>query len=83
MNTLYAPAWNVVVVSYSSPDLIYNDVVLYGYAFRSRWMWFNGYINPQIEGKSFSFVIWKDYNCHTWGGISGITGFNSSQKAVI
>lgn len=63
LNDMWAPAWNIVIVQIDTTTPDYNDVVLYGYAFRDHWMWYNGYIDPSIEGFSFSFVIWKDYNC--------------------
>lgn len=62
LNTKWAPAWNVVVVKIANADS-YNDVVLYGYAFKNHWMWHNGWTSSQISGQTFSFVIWKDYNC--------------------
>jgi hypothetical protein len=39
------------------------DAVVVAYAFRDHWMWFNGY---SYQGRTFSFVIWKDYNCVAW-----------------
>jgi hypothetical protein len=36
------------------------------YAFRDHWMWFNGY---SYIGRTFSFIIWKDYNCITWNSV--------------
>jgi hypothetical protein len=39
--------------------------VLYGYAFRNHWFWFNGYPVPGADF-SYSFIIWKDYNCDTY-----------------
>lgn len=54
---------------------------MYGYAFRSHWMWFNGY---SYGGKFYSFVIWKDYNCHTWNTISNsdlLTNFPSTHPS--
>jgi hypothetical protein len=46
------------------------DAVVVAYAFRDHWMWFNGY---SYQGRTFSFVIWKDYNCVAW-----ITADNSA-----
>ena len=66
LNAAWDPAWNVVVVRFSTSAPAYNDVVLYGYAFRNHWMWFNGYTDSRIASASFSFVIWKDYNCQVW-----------------
>jgi hypothetical protein len=41
-----------------------GDSVLYGYAFRDHWMWYNGLLLD--SGNYVSFIIWKDYNCITW-----------------
>lgn len=63
LNGKWAPAWNVVinsVLNAASSD--FNDVILYGYAFKNHWLWFNGYADPAITDTTFSFVIWKDYN---------------------
>ena len=57
--------------------------MLYGYAYRGRWMWVNNYRDDRF------FAIWKDYNCeepyaNEWGmttedfAIKGI-GENLSQ----
>jgi hypothetical protein len=40
------------------------DSVLYGYAFRDHWMWYNGLLVD--DGQCVSFIIWKDYNCVGW-----------------
>ena len=45
------------------------DTVLYGYAFRQHWMWYNGYTVAGSSGKYYSFVIWKDYNCVAWHSV--------------
>jgi hypothetical protein len=42
------------------------DAVVVAYAFRDHWMWFNGY---SYIGRTFSFIIWKDYNCNTWNTV--------------
>lgn len=62
LNTAWSQAWNVVVVGTADP---LNDVVLYGYAFRSHWIWLNNYGTTKR-----SYVIWKDYNCQSWADIS-------------
>jgi hypothetical protein len=41
-----------------------GDSVLYGYAFRDHWMWYNGFLMD--DQHYVSFVIWKDYNCIGW-----------------
>jgi hypothetical protein len=62
LNTLWAPAWNVVIVCYT--DGKNYDSVLYGYAFNDHWFWLNGF---RLANKVYiSFIIWKDYNCVTW-----------------
>ncbi len=40
LNAIWAPAWNVVVVSYQNGSNY--DSVIYGYAFRNHWFWQNG-----------------------------------------
>lgn len=59
LNGLWDPAWNVFTIK----TIASIDAILYGYAFRNHWMWYNGYI---VQGTILDFVIWKDYNCHTW-----------------
>jgi hypothetical protein len=77
LNAAWDPAWNVFVfelVGDSTPD-----AVVVGYAFRDHWMWFNGYA---YQGRTFSFIIWKDYNCVTWisAADSAVNGnFGASQ----
>lgn len=60
LNTLWAPAWNVVFNVAGSNV----DTVLYGYAFHNRWFWENGFV--LTDGNFLTFIIWKDYNCVTW-----------------
>jgi hypothetical protein len=55
-----------VVVIYL-PDGTNSDSVLYGYAFRDHWMWYNGFLMD--DGYYVTFIIWKDYNCITWSTI--------------
>lgn len=62
LNNLWAPAWNVVAVYIS--DKTNADTVLYGYAFRDHWMWYNGVMLD--SGYFMAFIIWKDYNCINW-----------------
>jgi hypothetical protein len=50
------------------------DAIVVAYAFRDHWMWFNGY---SYQGRTFSFVIWKDYNCVTWNSVD-----DTAMKAV-
>lgn len=38
LNAQWNPAWNVVLLVTGSS----YDTILYGYAFRSQWMWYNG-----------------------------------------
>jgi hypothetical protein len=56
-----------VVVVYVT-DKSNSDSVVYGYAFRDHWMWYNGYLMD--DGKYVSFIIWKDYNCNGWASIN-------------
>ncbi len=56
LNDLWSPAWNIVTIEQLTP----SDSILYGYAFRRHWMWYNDY---QVSTKSINFIIWKDYNC--------------------
>lgn len=46
LNAKWDPAWNIVTMSISITNLEYNDVILYGYAFRQHWLWYNGYEHP-------------------------------------
>ena len=62
LNTLWHPAWNVITVK----TIASSDTVVYGYAFREHWMWYNGF---KLLNNVYSFVIWKDYNCQNWGYI--------------
>lgn len=59
LNGKWGTAWNVVVVYIT--DIVNADTVVYGYAFRNHWMWYNGY--TMQDGFFVSFIIWKDYNC--------------------
>jgi hypothetical protein len=61
LNAAYDPAWNVFVFELVGDPTL--DAVVVGYAFRDHWMWFNGY---SYLGRTFSFIIWKDYNCIAW-----------------
>jgi hypothetical protein len=71
LNTAWDPAWNVFVFELVGDPT--TDAVVVGYAFRDHWMWFNGY---SYQGRTFSFIIWKDYNCIAWisVGDSAING---------
>jgi hypothetical protein len=64
LNTLWAPAWNVVIVYYY--DGMNYDSVLYGYGFNRHWFWLNGFKLSLSNGNYISFVIWKDFNCVQW-----------------
>jgi hypothetical protein len=59
-------AWNVFVFELKDPTV---DAIVYGYAFRDHWMWYNGFVNGATK---LAFVIWKDYNCITWHSIRDI-----------
>lgn len=62
LNTLWASAWNVAMTYIT--DASNADTVVYGYAFRDHWMWYNGY--QMDDGYYVGFIIWKDYNCAGW-----------------
>lgn len=80
LNDLWNPAWNVVVTQITAKI---SDAILYGYAFRGHWMWFNAL--PAKNGADFvSFVIWKDYNCIQWQRINSTGGtFTSEEQTQI
>jgi hypothetical protein len=61
LNSAWDPAWNVFAFQLVGDSTL--DAVVVGYAFRDHWMWFNGYT---YQTRTFSFIIWKDYNCVTW-----------------
>jgi hypothetical protein len=61
LNNAWDPAWNVFVFELVGDTTV--DAIVVGYAFRDHWMWFNGY---SYLGRTFSFIIWKDYNCMVW-----------------
>jgi hypothetical protein len=63
LNSRFDRAWNVVV-PYISEFNNNADTVLYGYAFKDHWFWYNGY--KMNDGYYVSFIIWKDYNCQTY-----------------
>jgi hypothetical protein len=83
LNDLWDPAWNVVVIYIT--DKTNADSVLYGYAFRNHWMWYNGFLMD--DGYYVTFIIWKDYNCVGWithnDNIDGQSTFNSTTTALI
>lgn len=55
-----------------------RDSVLYGYAFRDHWFWYNGY--KTTDGTQYAFIIWKDYNCDpsNWVSYNSLFGSASS-----
>lgn len=67
LNDLWAPAWNVVIIKCPSG----YDSVVYGYSFRYHWMWINGVSIPGAT-TVLAYIIWKDFNCHTWSLFSAI-----------
>lgn len=62
LNTLWQPAWNVIIV-YESFGMNL-DSVMYGYAFNGQWFWQNGI--QLINNNYIAFIIWKDFNCVQW-----------------
>jgi hypothetical protein len=74
LNNAYDPAWNVFVFELVGDTTV--DAIVVAYAFRDHWMWYNGYT---YQTRTFSFVIWKDYNCIVWNSVddSVINGVTS------
>jgi hypothetical protein len=74
LNNAWDPACNVFVFELVGDPTL--DAIVVAYAFRDHWMWFNGY---SYLGRTFSFIIWKDYNCVNWftADDSAISGTNS------
>jgi hypothetical protein len=68
------------VVGYISEGSNNGDSVLYGYAFRDHWMWYNGFLMD--DGHYVSFIIWKDYNCITWTTHNDNAGVQSTFDAA-
>lgn len=62
LNAKWDPAWNVIIVQ-ASMGVGRMKTVLYGYAFRGHWLWFNDYTNTA------TVIIWKDYNCDLWADV--------------
>ena len=84
LNTRWNPAWNVALTLTYYPT---SDTILYGYAFRDQWMWFNALPQVSLRGRIASLVVWKDYNCQTWkyiaDGDSASSAFSAFQKMLI
>lgn len=59
LNNRWDPAWNVVLVT----EKLGFDAILYGYAFRNQWMWYNGVPNTYLSSRTITLIVWKDYNC--------------------
>ena len=54
--TLWDDYWHAAVVQdVEAKEAI---MVLYGYAFRNHWAWYNHY-----KDGIYSFIVWKDYHC--------------------
>ena len=66
LNRMWDPAWNVLIYSFNSNV----DAIIYGYAFRGHWLWFNGLVNPNDNSKFMTYIIWKDYNCIQWNSLN-------------
>ena len=79
LNSRWDPAWNVVIARSRAQ----YDVILYGYAFRNQWMWYNGV--PNSRGNFAALIVWKDYNCRDWKGVkvNYTSSFTTTQKATI
>jgi hypothetical protein len=74
LNSAYDPAWNVFVFELVGDPTV--DAIVVAYAFRDHWMWYNGY---NYIGRTFSFVIWKDYSCVTWNTVDNSVLISYSQ----
>jgi hypothetical protein len=75
LNTLSAPAWNVVLVYYGGTTNY--DAVLYGYGFNGHWFWFNRF---QISLGFISLIVWKDFNCIHWYTYDSVAKINFTFK---
>jgi hypothetical protein len=62
LNELWDAAWNVILVYIA--DGSNSDSVVYGYAFRQHWFWYNGLATK--DGHFISLIVWKDFNCVRW-----------------
>jgi hypothetical protein len=91
LNAAWDPAWNVAL-TVTIADLITNTTgdfrnVVYGYAYNQHWLWYNKFkvmqhpTNPSSYFY-FSFIIWKDYNCHSWVTQRYSDRFNTTTKAT-
>ena len=82
LNARWDPAWNVVLIL----TIKVRDSILYGYAFRNQWMWYNGVPNT-ASGHCVTLIVWKDYNCKDWkniaDGVSEASSFTTAQKNLI
>lgn len=80
LNNEWDPAWNVIVVQ----NVPGKDTILYGYAFRNQWMWYNGVPLPGYDMYRITFIVWKDYNCKDWKTLVNIaSGFTAQQLQTI
>ena len=73
LNTLWEPAWNVIIAN--SPAG--KNTIVYGYAFRNHWMWING-LTVAGNPMTWSYIIWKDYNCQAWTTYGDMFGGGST-----
>lgn len=72
LNSLWDPAWNIVLVYQVDPTENLDSVV-YGFAYWGHWLWYNGYQSP--IGGYISCICWKDWNCNGWKTIDASGGF--------
>jgi hypothetical protein len=84
LNKQFDPAWNVVVAH--TGQLSNSDTILYGYAFKDHWLWYNGF--KMNDGKYLGFIVWKDYNCQTYISYKGYAqtvrnSFTSTDQTVL
>ena len=78
LNTLWDPAWNVIMIYFYDGNNY--DSVLYGYGFRGHWFWLNGW--QTSAGKYVTFIIWKDYNCVKWSSYNAVSGGSSYSLSI-
>jgi hypothetical protein len=74
LNAEWDPAWNVVLARMSGQ----NNGVVYGYAFRNHWLWYNDFENTKI-----TIIIWKDYHCVEWNDFEKGTTLNTFSSVYV
>lgn len=84
LNAKWDSYWNTAIFQKIDTNPALNAVV-YGYAFRDHWLWFNSY-----AGTKYSFIVWKDYNGNVTDSFCSMTttyyintNFDADTKAAI